>query len=90
MAPWPLPRRRRKSEIPYRLYYSLGACSLAVRIVLEEIGLSYKAELRSANNGDGTATPEYLALNPKGRVPALVGVPGNASDMTKGSNRAES
>ncbi|MCX8999849.1 glutathione binding-like protein [Rhizobiaceae bacterium BDR2-2] len=62
----------------YRLYHSPGACSLAVHIVLEEIGLPYEAEIRSAKNGEGTTTPDYLALNPKGRVPALSGVPGSA------------
>lgn len=60
----------------YRLYYSPGACSLAVHIILEEIGVPYEAEIRSAKNGEGTTTAEYLALNPKGRVPALTGVPG--------------
>lgn len=62
----------------HRLYYSPGACSLAVHIVLEEIGEPYEAEIRSARNGEGTTTPDYLALNPKGRVPALTGVPGGA------------
>lgn len=79
MAPWILPSLRQKPEMYlYRLYYSPGACSLAVRIVLEEIALPYKAELRSSSNGDGTTTPEYLALYPKGRVSALDGVPGSA------------
>lgn len=62
----------------HRFYYSPGACSLAVHIVLEEIGVPYEAEVRSARNGEGTTTPGYLALNPKGRVPALTGVPGGA------------
>ncbi len=62
----------------HRLYYSPGACSLAVHIVLEEIGEPYEAELRSARNGEGTTTADYLALNPKGRVPALTGVPGGS------------
>ena len=62
----------------HRLYYSPGACSLVVHIVLEEIGAPYELELRSARNGEGTTTAEYLALNPKGRVPALTGVPGGA------------
>ncbi len=62
----------------HKLFYSPGACSLAVHIVLEEIGAPYEAEVRSARNSEGTATPDYLALNPKGRVPALTGVGGDA------------
>lgn len=62
----------------HRLYYSPGACSLAVHIVLEEIGQPYETEIRSARNGEGTTTADYLALNPKGRVPALEGVPGGS------------
>ena len=62
----------------HRLFYSPGACSLAIHIVLEEIGEPYEAEVRSAKNGEGTTTADYLALNPKGRVPALTGVPGGA------------
>ncbi|MGQ4274039.1 glutathione S-transferase family protein [Terrihabitans sp. B22-R8] len=62
----------------HRLYCSPGACSLAVHIVLEEIGMPYETDIRSARNGEGTTTADYLALNPKGRVPALTGVPGGA------------
>lgn len=62
----------------HRLYYSPGACSLAVHIVLEEIGEPYEAEICSAKNGEGTTAAAYLALNPKGRVPALTGVPGGS------------
>lgn len=62
----------------HKLFYSPGACSLAVHIVLEEIGAPYEVELRSARNSEGTATADYLALNPKGRVPALTGVGGDA------------
>lgn len=63
----------------YRLYYSPGACSMAAHIVLEEIGEPYELELISSSGvreGKMTATPEYKAINPKGRVPALLGVPG--------------
>jgi len=55
----------------YKLYYSPGACSLAAHIVLEEIGVPYERELVSVQGG-ATSRPEYLATNPKGRVPALV------------------
>lgn len=60
----------------YRLYYSPGACSLAAHIVLEEIGQPYELELISAKDGEMTATAQWKAINPKGRVPALLGVPG--------------
>ncbi len=53
-----------------KLYYSPGACSLAVHIVLEEIGLPYERELISSMDGS-TESATYLSINPKGRVPAL-------------------
>ena len=62
-----------------RFYYSPGACSLAPHIVLEEIGLAYEEEIVSARpDADGlkTTSREWKAFNPKGRVPALAGVPG--------------
>ncbi|MDQ4087862.1 MAG: glutathione S-transferase [Pseudomonadota bacterium] len=65
----------------YRLYYSPGACSMAVHIVLEEIGAPFELELvlsRGEREGAMTATPEWRAVNPKGRIPALAPVPGSA------------
>jgi glutathione S-transferase len=53
-----------------KLYYSPGACSLAPHILLEELGEPYELELVSIADGK-TRTPEYLAINPKGRVPVL-------------------
>jgi glutathione S-transferase len=54
-----------------KLYYSPGACSLSPHIALNEAGLAYdlvKVDLRAKKleNGD-----DYLAVNPKGQVPAL-------------------
>jgi glutathione S-transferase len=63
----------------HRLYYSPGACSMAAHIVLEEIGSPYELSLISSSGlreGKMTATPEWRAINPKGRVPALSGVRG--------------
>jgi len=63
----------------YRLYYAPGACSLAPHIILEEIGSPYELVLVSSGPGDQgmtTFSPEWKTLNPKGRVPALLGVPG--------------
>lgn len=52
------------------LYYSSGACSLAPHIVLEEIGAPFAATQVALAGGEHQK-PEYLAINPKGRVPAL-------------------
>ena len=54
-----------------KLHYAPGSCALASHIALEEAGADYSAELVDfANNAQ--QSPEYLAINPKGRVPALV------------------
>jgi glutathione S-transferase len=54
-----------------KLYYAAGTCALASHIALEEAGAAYTAERVDFKNSQQT-TPEYLAINPKGRVPALV------------------
>ena len=52
------------------LYYSPGSCSLAPHIVLNEVGQPF--ELRRFATADrANYSPEYLAVNPKGRIPAL-------------------
>jgi glutathione S-transferase len=53
-----------------KLYCSPGACSLASHIVLEELGIAYESVLISLADGDHKR-PEFLRMNPKGRVPAL-------------------
>jgi glutathione S-transferase len=53
------------------LYYSPGACSMAAHIILEEIGVPFEARRVTIAKGEHR-TPEYLAINPHGRVPALV------------------
>jgi glutathione S-transferase len=54
-----------------KLYYAPGACSLASHIALEEIGLPYETVKLDLAAGD-QRKPEYLALNPRGRVPTVV------------------
>lgn len=52
---------------------------MAPHIVLEEIGAPFELELvssRGEREGAMTATAEWRAVNPKGRIPALLGVPG--------------
>lgn len=55
---------------PYRLFYSPGACSMAPHTVLEELGVPYEPVRLVIAEGDNRK-PEYLAINPRGRVPAL-------------------
>lgn len=53
------------------LYHTPGTCAQAVRIALEEAMATY--ELKRVDFAtQQQRSPEYLALNPKGRVPALV------------------
>jgi glutathione S-transferase len=52
------------------LYFSPGACSLASHIAMEETGAPYEAKLTALAKGE-QRTPEYLAINPRARVPAL-------------------
>jgi len=53
------------------LYYAPGACSLASHIALEETGAPYETVRLDLAKGDQRA-PGYLAVNERGRVPALV------------------
>ncbi|MCC7489787.1 MAG: glutathione transferase GstA [Gammaproteobacteria bacterium] len=55
-----------------KLYFSPGACSLAPHIVLHELGLPFQAvktNTRERSTSDGS---DFLAVNPKGYVPALL------------------
>lgn len=54
-----------------KLYYAAGSCALATHIVLEEAGADYStARIDFAK--EQQKSPEFLKINPKGRVPALV------------------
>ncbi len=59
-----------------KLYYSPGACSLTAHIALEEIGVPYEKEIVRAGSAKGTGSESWRKINPKGYVPALLGVPG--------------
>jgi glutathione S-transferase len=55
-----------------KLYYSKGACSLASRIIINELGLTceYEAvDLPKKLTQDGK---NFFAINPKGSVPVLI------------------
>jgi glutathione S-transferase len=56
------------------LYRARGAGSLAPHIVLEEIGVPYETRevvIHQGSRADVLVDAEYLAINPKGRIPAL-------------------
>jgi glutathione S-transferase len=55
----------------YQLFFSAGACSLAVNVVLNELG--QECELISASLKEGkNKEAAFLKLNPRGQVPVLV------------------
>lgn len=53
------------------LYYAPGTCALATHIALIDAGADYRAR-RLDFSKEEQRKPDYLAVNPKGRVPALV------------------
>jgi len=55
----------------YKLYGSLGAASLSPQCVLEESGLPYEF-IEVDISEDTERDPEYLKLNPHGRIPTLI------------------
>lgn len=55
----------------YQLYGFIGSASLAPRMVLEELKLPYQFIRLDAEKGEHRS-PDYLRLNPNGRVPTLV------------------
>ncbi len=54
-----------------RLYMSPGSCARVPTIALEEIGVPFETELVRFNAKQQKSS-EYLAINPKGKVPVLV------------------
>jgi glutathione S-transferase len=53
------------------LYFSSGASSMAPHIALHEIGVAFEARPISLAKRE-QRTPEYLAVNPEGKVPTLL------------------
>ena len=53
-----------------KLFYSPGACSLGIHLLLEEIGAPYELSLVDIRQGQQFSVA-FRAVNPKGKVPAL-------------------
>jgi len=54
-----------------KLYFAPGTCALASHIALAEAGADYTTE-KLDFKANQQNSPEYLKINPKGRVPTLV------------------
>lgn len=54
-----------------KLFYAPGTCALASHIALEEAGADYSTTRLNFAAGEQRSS-DYLKVNPKGRVPALV------------------
>ena len=63
------------------LYYAPGTCAQAVLIALTEAGASFEAKRLNLAEGEQRSAA-YLAINPKGRVPALVTPQGVLSETS--------
>ncbi len=61
------------------LYVSPGSCALASHIALEEAGAEYRTVRIDFRSGE-QRSPDYLRVNPKGRVPALVSERGTLTE----------
>ncbi|MBE7184311.1 MAG: glutathione S-transferase N-terminal domain-containing protein [Methylobacterium mesophilicum] len=54
-----------------QLYSFATPNGVKASIALEELGLAYEAHLVSITDGD-QKTPEFLSLNPNGKIPAII------------------
>src|SRR5215472_15370646 len=75
-----LPQREAPATVPIELlveasvltlFFAPGSSSMAPHIALHEIGAPFEARPLSLAKRE-TRAPEYLAVNPEGKVPALV------------------
>ena len=62
-------------------YYAAGTAAIPIHILLEDVGAEYQAK-RIDFAKQEQQSPEYLAINPKGRVPALITPEGVLTEVT--------
>lgn len=55
-----------------KLFYARGACSLATRIVINELGLTCEYESVDLASKKSETGKDYTSINPKSAVPALL------------------
>jgi glutathione S-transferase len=60
-----------EGKVMLKLYYAPGTCALASHIALEDAGATYET-IRIDFGASQQQSLEFLEINPKGRVPALV------------------
>ena len=53
-----------------KLYYSPGACSIGIHVLLEEIGKPYETELVNVRDGQ-QYSDAFVAVSPKSKVPVM-------------------
>lgn len=53
------------------LYYSPGSSSMATHIALNEVGAPFELQLTALHRNENRSA-DYLAVNPEGKVPALI------------------
>jgi glutathione S-transferase/GST-like protein len=64
----------------YKLYWARGTGAMAPQIILEEVAANYELAVLDEDKGEEMEA-EYLAINPRGQIPAL-GLP-DGSIMTE-------
>src|SRR5271166_5804742 len=62
---------------PMKLYMTPGSCSTGIHIILEELEEIFEAYVVNLPAGDHFK-PDYVAINPKSTIPALVRKDGTA------------
>src|SRR5580704_1768796 len=66
---FPIPLHHLPRNLMYKLYYSPGACSMAVHVALNECNQPVTLEKINIRE---PRSPEFLKINPRGQVPVLM------------------